>query len=119
MPFKKLMHRLTTTAVELDEEQLREFCAGRPGVLPIHEIVPRRPFTAVGEIFTVRIVPNGSTQWLEATISDGTGKMVVMWMGRRSIPGIKPGRRMVWTGRASANGPGGRLLVHNPRYELL
>lgn len=119
MALKNLLHRLTTPVQVLDEEQLREFCTSRPGVVAIAEVEARRPATVVGEISSVRIVPKAGAPWLEVTISDGTGKLVAMWTGRRRIAGIKPGQRLVLTGRPSATGPGGRLLIYNPLYELL
>ena len=120
MALKNFLHRLTASVEELDEEQLRDFCTSRPGVVSIGEVVPRQPSTVVGEIASVRIVNKvGGAPWLEVTVSDGTGKLVAMWTGRRKIAGIKPGQRLVVTGRASATGPGGRLLVLNPLYELL
>jgi hypothetical protein len=117
---KNLLHKLRTPVEVLDEELLREFCANRPGVVPIAEVHPRQPATVVGEIASVRIVnrPDGAP-WLEVTITDGTGKLVAMWTGRRKIAGIKPGQRLVLTGRASPTGPGGRLMIYNPLYELL
>lgn len=120
MALKKFLHKLTAPVEELDEEQLREFCSSRPGVIPIREVQPRCDATVVGEITSVRIVRKaGGVPWLEVTISDGTGKLVAMWTGRRRIAGIKPGQRVVVNGRASPSGPGGRLLLFNPRYELL
>ena len=119
MALKNFLHRLTASVEELDEEQLREFCTTRPGVIPIGEIVPRQPTTVVGEISSVRIVRKAGAPWLEVTITDGTGKLVAMWTGRRKIAGIKPGQRLVLTGRSSPSGPGGRLLIYNPLYELL
>ncbi len=119
MALKNFLHRLTATVEELDEEQLKEFCTTRPGVVPIAEIVPRQPATVVGVISSVRIVPKIGATWLEVTVSDGTGKLVAMWTGRRKIAGIKPGQRLVLSGRSSATGPGGRPLVYNPLYELL
>ena len=119
MALKNLFHRLTAPVEVLDEEQLREFCSSRPGVSPIAEVAPRQPATVVGEITSVRIVPKLGATWLEVTVSDGSGKLVAMWTGRRKIAGIKPGQRLVLTGRASATGPGGRLLIYNPLYELL
>lgn len=116
---KNLFRKLTTSPGALDEERLREFCTSRPGVIPIGEVVAREPSTVVGEITSVRIVPKVGAHWLEVTISDGSGKLVVMWTGRRRIAGIKPGQRLVVTGRAAPTGPGGRLLIHNPLYELL
>ncbi|MDP9441480.1 MAG: OB-fold nucleic acid binding domain-containing protein [Actinomycetota bacterium] len=120
MALKKFLHKLTATVEELDEEQLREFCASRAGVIPIREVQPRCVATVVGEITSVRIVrKTGGVPWLEVTISDGTGKLVAMWTGRRRIAGIKPGQRVVVAGRPSPSGLGGRLLLFNPRYELL
>jgi hypothetical protein len=119
MALKKLLHKLTASVDELDEENLREFCSAHPGVESIGSIEPRRPTTVVGEISAVRIVPKADGQWLEATISDGTGKLVALWTGRRRIAGVKAGQRLVLTGRPSPTGPGGRLLIYNPIYELL
>lgn len=120
MALKNLLHKLRTPVEVLDTEQLREFCSSRPGVVSIAEVVPRRPATVVGEISSVRIVNKpGGAPWLEVTITDGSAKLVAMFTGRRRIAGIKPGQRLVLSGRMSPSGPGGRLLVLNPMYELL
>jgi hypothetical protein len=120
MALKKLLHKLTAPVTELDEERLREFCATQQGVVSIAAVVPRREATVVGEISSVRIVPRrDGSPWLEATVTDGTGYLVAMWTGRRRIAGIRPGQRLVLTGRSSPTGPGGRPLVYNPLYELL
>jgi len=119
MALKNFLHKLTASVEELDQEQLREFCSSRPGVIAIERVVPREESTVVGEIASVRIVNKAGAPWLEVTISDGTGKLVAMWTGRRKIAGIKPGKRLVVSGRAAPTGPGGRLLIYNPRYELL
>ena len=119
MALKNFLHRLTASVEELDEEQLREFCTARPGVVAIGDVVPRQPTTVVGEISSVRIVRKAGAPWLEVTVSDGTGKLVAMWTGRRKIAGITPGRRLMVNGRGASTGPGGRLMLINPRYELL
>ena len=120
MALKKLLHKLTAPVEVLDHEQLREFCSSHPGVEPIASVKARTPTTVVGEIVAVRIVPkHDGSPWLEATISDGSGKLVALWTGRRRIAGVKAGQRLVLTGRPSPSGPGGRLLIYNPLYELL
>lgn len=120
MALKKLLHRLTTPVEVLDDEQLRDFCSSHPGVEAIGVVKPRVPTTVIGEIVAVRIVPKREgSPWLEVTISDGSGKLVALWTGRRRIAGIKAGQRLVLTGRPSPSGPGGRLLIYNPLYELL
>ena len=119
MALKKLFHRFTAPVSELDLERLRKFCESRPGVTPIADLKPREEGTAVGEISSVRIVPRAGSPSLEATITDGSGSILVVWTGRRKIAGISPGKRLVVSGRGAATGPHGRLLVFNPRYELL
>ena len=119
MAFRKLLHRLTISDAELDRERLRRFCTDLPGVTPIGEALARQEITVAGEISSLRLVPRAGTPSLEVTVSDGSGSMVVVWTGRRNIPGVAPGKRLVLTGRGTPQGPGGRLTVLNPRYELL
>lgn len=119
MALRKMLQRLTTSVDELDKERLLEFVASIPDVTPIGEAQARDEVKVVGEIQSVRIVPRAGSPSLEAMITDGTGDLVAMWTGRRRIAGISPGRRLVVVGRGSPTGPGGRLLLFNPRYELL
>ena len=119
MAFRKLLQRLTTSDAELDRERLRQFCHDVPGVTPIGEAQARQEITVAGEISSLRIVPRAGSPSLEATVSDGSGSLVVVWTGRRHIPGVAPGKRLVVSGRGAPHGAGGRLMVLNPRYELL
>jgi hypothetical protein len=116
---KKLFKNLTTSVTQLDAERLRKFCESRPGAVPITDLPPRVEGTVVGEITSLRIVPRAGSASLEATVSDGTGSLVVVWTGRRKIAGVTPGKRLVLSGRGAATGPRGRLLMFNPSYELL
>lgn len=119
MALRDKLKRLRTSDTELDRERLRQFCQGLPGVTSIADAVPRQEFTVAGEIKSVRIVPRAGTPSLEATVNDGTGSLVVVWTGRRQIPGVAPGKRLVVSGRGTPQGAGSRLTVLNPRYELL
>lgn len=120
MALRDAFKRLTTPVAEQDEQKLRSFCAAFPDVVPIAELAARREGTIVGEITNMRIVPRpDGSPWLEATVSDGTGVMIAMWTGRKRIAGVRSGRRLMLTGRGAPIGPSGRLLVYNPRYELL
>ena len=119
MAFRKLLHRLTTSDAELDRERLQQFCRDVPGVTAIADAQPRDEITVAGEISSLRIVPRAGTPSLEATVKDGSGTLVIVWTGRRHIPGVAPGRRLVVSGRGTPQGPHGRLALLNPRYELL
>ena len=117
--FRRLKEFFTTSDADLDRERLRQFCRGLPGVTPIGEAEAREEITVAGEISSLRIVPRAGSPSLEATVSDGSGSLVVVWTGRRHIPGVAPGRRLVVSGRGAPHGANGRLMVLNPRYELL
>ncbi len=119
MPFRKLFRELTVPVAELDKEQLRTFCTTLPGATPIGQCLPRQEITVAGEISSTRIVPRAGSPSLEATVSDGSGMLVVVWTGRRRIAGISPGRRLLLSGRGTDQGGRGRILLMNPRYELL
>ncbi|WP_425595133.1 OB-fold nucleic acid binding domain-containing protein [Propioniciclava sinopodophylli] len=67
------------------------------------------------DVLTVR--PRQDTPWLEAELSDGTGRVTLIWMGRHEIPGIEAGRELLVRGRISV--ADGARRVYNPHYELL
>ena len=120
MGLKERIKKLSASVQQLDQEKLRDYCARFPGVTPVRDANPREEIIVVGEITNLRIVPKpDGSPWLEATITDGTGYLVVMWTGRRKIAGVNAGRRLMIRGRGAPTGSGGRLLIYNPHYELL
>ena len=48
---------------------------------------------------------------------DGTASITLLWLGRRRIAGIHPGRALRVTGRIGCHG--GVRTLYNPRYDLL
>lgn len=120
MGIRSFAKRLSTSVSELDNDSLREFCAAQESCTRISEIEPRSEVSVMAEISSLRIVPHNGSPWLEATLSDGTGNMLVMWTGRREIAGITPGKRLMVSGRAAPTRPGSGLMrLMNPAYELL
>ncbi|HEV7887586.1 MAG TPA: OB-fold nucleic acid binding domain-containing protein [Acidimicrobiales bacterium] len=119
MALKKVFQRFTQPMQEIDHARLREFACAVQGAVDIAAAEPRQELTLAGQIKYVRIVPRpDGSPWLEATVDDGTGSITVLWTGRKKIPGVRPGQRVVIKGRGAPTGPGGRLLIYNPRYEL-
>lgn len=47
---------------------------------------------------------------------DGSDVMTIVWLGRRWISGIEPGRALVVEGMISSRN--GRKVIFNPRYQL-
>jgi hypothetical protein len=65
----------------------------------------------------VTLRPRGGTPSLEAQLYDGTGTVELIWLGRRRIGGIEPGRSVVAFGLITDCD--GRRTMFNPLYELM
>ena len=70
-----------------------------------------------GTLRTVTLRPRGGVPALEAELYDGSGVITVVWLGRRRISGISPGRSMEIQGRIGFLD--GQRIMYNPRYELM
>lgn len=70
-----------------------------------------------GTVRTVTLRPLGGVPALEAELYDGTGALTLIWLGRRRIAGITPGRSLQVIGRIGVHDR--RRIMFNPRYELL
>lgn len=70
-----------------------------------------------GTLRTVTLRPRGGVPALEAELFDGSGVVTVVWLGRRRIAGIEPGRSLQVQGRIGRHD--GNRVLYNPRYELM
>lgn len=111
-----LLHRLTASASNLDAEQLRDQVVQRRCV-PLRELEPGGCVQVVGRLRAVVYTPSETVPTLEAELFDGTDSIELVWLGRRRIPGLEPGRRVVARGRVGEHN--GRRAIYNPWYELL
>lgn len=116
MALRKLIDRLRTPIDELDQEVLRDYFADL-GTTPIDAVTPRVEVRVGGEIRSMRIVPRAGSPSLEVSISDGHGIAVAIFLGRRHIAGLTPGRRMIVSGIPAPQGRA--FLFLNPRYDIL
>jgi len=69
-----------------------------------------------GVVRSVVLRPREGVPALEAELYDGTGRVTLVWLGRRQIAGIEPGRRMTVHGFLCD--VDGTRTIYNPRYEL-
>jgi len=113
---RRAVHRLTAHAEQLDAEDLQRR-GDKLGALAVADCVDRTPVTVFGTVKALTIRPRAGTPALEAELYDGSGTVTLVWLGRRTIAGIDPGRRMSATGRITTNE--GRRVIFNPRYELV
>jgi len=110
-----MLNRLAASSEELQAEELRQD-AESAGCMPIASCQDRQQVTVTGTLRAVTLRPRAGVPALEAELFDGTDALDVVWLGRRSIAGIEPGRRLVAHGRISH--ARGRRVLFNPRYEL-
>jgi hypothetical protein len=87
---------------------------GQP--IPIADSRHREIVDVAGTLRAVSLRPRGSTLTMEAELWDGTGRVLLVWLGRRDIPGIQPGRKIVVHGRLTS--VKGERAIYNPSYEL-
>ena len=87
------------------------------GELCISDAPDRQHVRLRGTLRTVTLRPRGGVPALEADLDDGSGTITVVWLGRRRIGGIVPGRSLRVEGRIGAHD--GHRMIYNPRYELL
>lgn len=97
-------------AVDLQKE------AEKVSALRIADAPDRELVTVAGTLRTVMLRPRGGVPALEAELTDGTGAIVLLWLGRRRISGIGPGRSIEVTGRIGLHD--GMRTMYNPRYSL-
>ncbi|WP_079127721.1 OB-fold nucleic acid binding domain-containing protein [Streptomyces sp. TP-A0874] len=113
--FRRMLDRLASSQEELDADELRQD-AEQTGCTRISDCEDREIVTVTGTLRTVTLRPRAGVPALEAELFDGSATLDMVWLGRRAIVGIEPGRRLIATGRVSRNH--GRLVLFNPKYEL-
>lgn len=86
------------------------------GCCPISDAEDRQPVTLQGVLRTVTLRPRGGVPALEAELYDGTDVITIIWLGRRRIAGIEPGRAVKVMGRIGRQQS--HRVMFNPRYEL-
>lgn len=117
----KLRQSISRWASPSDQEahQLRqEYARSRKdGATCIGDAPDRERVTLRGSLRTVTLRPRAGVPALEAELNDGSGAITVVWLGRRRIAGIDPGRAIEVEGRIGAHD--GVRVMYNPRYQLI
>ena len=113
--WRRLIHKLTSDVEELDADDLsRE--AQAQGAQRACDCRSGEEVTVLGRLRSVELRPRDAVATLEAELYDGTDGVMLIWLGRRRIPGIEPGRTLKARGRIAVRD--GRKVLYNPYYEL-
>ena len=109
------LNRLTAEASALDAVELQsdvERCAA----MPLHKLNRGEVGTVTGRLRAGVYNPRETVPTLQAELFDGSAAIELVWLGRRRITGIEPGRLVTAKGRVGVHD--GRHAIYNPWYEL-
>ncbi|HEV3289884.1 MAG TPA: amino acid permease, partial [Streptosporangiaceae bacterium] len=109
------LQRLTADTATLHALDLQAECRDE-GTTPIADTDAHEYVDVAGTLRTVTLRPRGTSLTMEADLWDGTGSVTLVWLGRRDIPGIRPGRRIEVHGRLARIKD--ERTIYNPSYEL-
>lgn len=110
----KRLRRLFYTPEELEAEDLEEL-SRHSGAVAIAQAGLRKHVRVRGTVTSVTNVAESG--WLEASVTDGTGSVTLVWMGRRRLDCVLPGTHLLVTGRLSDEN--GRKTIYNPDFEVV
>jgi hypothetical protein len=113
--WQRLVRRLTSEDTKLDADNLARN-ADRGGAQRACDCQSGEEVTVLGRLRSVELCPRDAVATLEAELYDGTEGVTLVWLGRRKIPGIEPGRTIKARGRIAERD--GRKVLYNPYYEL-
>ena len=112
---RSVLRGLVASQAEIEAgEERRE--TERRGCTAVSDLGERHRAKVSGVLRSVTLRPRQTVPALEAELYDGSGSVSVIWLGRRAIAGIEPGRRVRLEGLVCSQD--GRRTMYNPRYEL-
>lgn len=119
MPEKSRLRRTLSRWADTSDQHDRDLRQqhAESGGTTIADASDRDLVSLQGTLRTVTLRPRGGVPALEAELYDGSGALTLVWLGRRRITGIGPGRSVRVRGRIGLQD--GTRVMFNPRYELL
>ena len=113
---RRLLERLNESDETRLAEETRAWAETVEGSVRIADAVPRQPVRIAGVIRRMTVLPMEGKEALQALISDGTGEVTIVFMGRRGIGGLSLGKRVVVEGVLGEHR--GDVRMVNPRLEF-
>jgi len=114
--FKRAFGKLSQDEGERRAATVRDWAAAQAGVTLIAQVSPRTVARVAGIVEGIRVRPREGVPAIEAVVTDGSGSVTAVWLGRRLLPGLQLGRKLILEGRLG--GDPRNLQLMNPRYEF-
>lgn len=114
--FHRFRERLNQSDEDLLAEEVRTWAASVAGTARMSEAQIRSRVKLAGIVRRITLRPVEGFESLEAVLWDGTGEVLAVWMGRRHIPGLVLGARVVVEGILGKDR--GTVRVVNPTFEF-
>lgn len=115
--WRRTLSALTRSDHEVAARRQAE-TSGRMGGTPVVSLPDRCRATVCGSLRSVSVLPGATTCTVEAELFDGSGIVLLRWIGRVGLAGVEPGRQVRVNGTITHR-PDGTRVVYNPDYELL
>ncbi len=115
------LRRFLARVADRDEARLQDatltWASSVQGTQRIADAPSRQRVRLAGMVRRISVLPIEGTRSLEATITDGTGEVNVVFMGRQNIEGMSLGTRVVVEGVIGEQRQGRRIV--NPKFEFI
>ena len=118
MSVSDVIEKLGRSPDDVRAEHLRRWVSSVEDVTTLEQVKARQRTRVAGVIQNIRIDPRNGRDAIEATIIDGTSRLVAKWLGRSSLSGIQLGMGLIMEGVPGV-GPDGVLVMLNPEYVLV
>ena len=114
--FRRWLDRLTESDEARLAAEVRDWSKRVAGTMSIADAPLREPVRLAGVVRRLTVFPVEGQEALEALLHDGTGDAVVVFMGRRGIPGLSLGTKLIVDGVLGETHGTKRMV--NPRFEF-
>jgi hypothetical protein len=115
--FGRFRSRLSESDEARLAKELRAWASKVPQTTPIADGKVRERSRFAGVVRRITVRPVHGFDALEVELYDGSGELSVLWLGRRTIPGLTLGSRLVVEGVMGLERD--RRRVVNPTFEFL
>lgn len=116
MTLRESLRKAVASQDEIEADEERADAVRLAGCTPVGTASERTRVKLAGVLRSVVLRPREGVPALEAELYDGSGTVDLVWLGRREIAGVEPGRRLKVEGMVCTRE--GRRSMFNPRYEL-